>query len=258
MDPRFGWNIIKCDSSWDADPDDLQEFRSLSVEEGVRKVASEIKYEDSYAKYDDRKYVRKYGTWILADPRALWKAKFIDCYKLYKNKYFPTLQDDFVLQHRAAKSLFVSEIKTESDDLDIRPGHRDKGVDENGIPRSDIPGEVARFFALSEDHPIELDVLAWWKTNQHRYPVIARIARDVLAMQPSSIETERVHSGARTLLDWNQARMGVSTIEAALKVKCFAKYNNRAASEDSEERPLSFEHEYSSLFCDEPEVVDIV
>ena len=38
------------------------------------------------------------------------------------------------------------------------------------------------------------DILTWWKTNAHRYPILAQIARDVLAMPISTIASESAFS----------------------------------------------------------------
>lgn len=51
------------------------------------------------------------------------------------------------------------------------------------------------------------------------------MARDILAIPASSAEPERIHSSARTVLNWDQSRMGPGSIEASVVVKCFASYN---------------------------------
>ncbi|EOA18445.1 hypothetical protein CARUB_v10006988mg [Capsella rubella] len=43
-------------------------------------------------------------------------------------------------------------------------------------------------------HGMEYDVLSWWKVNAHKYPILAEIARDVLAVQVSSVASESAFS----------------------------------------------------------------
>lgn len=247
LDPRFGWKHIKEDATWDADPDTLSELEGFTIEEALR---WQDENKDRHAKYSDSSFISRFGPRITGDQRALWKVKFIDCYNSYKATYFGSLPDDYIPIQTTARSLFISEPKGCGNTLSSVSRN---GVDEDGVPRSEIPSEVARFFALSDDHPLDLDVLEWWKSNQKKYPVIARIARDILPMQPSSVETERVHSGARTLLNWNQAQMGVATIEAALKLKCFAKYNGNTKVK-AEELPTTFEEEFHSVYNETADV----
>ena len=43
------------------------------------------------------------------------------------------------------------------------------------------------------------DPLAWWKDNLHRFPILAKMARIYLAVQPTSAPAERVFSRASHL-----------------------------------------------------------
>ncbi len=44
------------------------------------------------------------------------------------------------------------------------------------------------------------DPLTWWKLNAHKYPVLARLARIYLPVQPTSAPSERVFSVASRLI----------------------------------------------------------
>lgn len=57
---------------------------------------------------------------------------------------------------------------------------------------------------LSEDTEPEdnkFDILGWWKVNSSRFPVLAKMARDVLAILVSTIASEAVFSTTRRSLD---------------------------------------------------------
>ena len=51
--------------------------------------------------------------------------------------------------------------------------------------------ELQIYFSESEYSNGEEDVLNWWKINQSRFPTQAKMARDHLAMQGSSVPSER-------------------------------------------------------------------
>ena len=48
---------------------------------------------------------------------------------------------------------------------------------------------------------MEYDVLSYWRTNSARFPVLSEIARDVLAMQVSSVASESAFSTSGRMLE---------------------------------------------------------
>lgn len=67
-------------------------------------------------------------------------------------------------------------------------------------------------------HPQEddFDILYWWSTNSHKYPIISRIAKDVLAAPVSTVASESAFStGGRILSDY-RSHMVCSTVEALI------------------------------------------
>ena len=51
------------------------------------------------------------------------------------------------------------------------------------------------------------DPLLWWKQNEHKFPILARLARIYLAVQPSSAPSERIFSAASRLLSARRSTM---------------------------------------------------
>ena len=51
------------------------------------------------------------------------------------------------------------------------------------------------------------DELEWWRVNEHRFPVVARLARRWLAAQVSSVPSERVFSDAGHLVRKKRASL---------------------------------------------------
>lgn len=199
-------------------------------------LLAEGECDDIHAKFHNSVFIRQYGPTVL-EVRRLWKTKFIHLYNDYKRQYFPDLPEtqgyqpkrtatNVFLLHRRNGCAVSAPTETVSD-----------GVDEDGVPNNIIPPEVSRFLAKREDQPdLEADPLMWWKLNERRYPVIAKMAKDILAMQPTSVETERVNSGGRGVMNWNQSKMGPESVTASVKLKHFAIYNGTNESADHLER----------------------
>lgn len=51
-------------------------------------------------------------------------------------------------------------------------------------------GEISRFICATRVGDRNMDALEWWRTNQGSFPAIAKLARDVLAIQATSVPSE--------------------------------------------------------------------
>lgn len=212
------------DPSWDSEPIDLDSSESTSLEglnintAARRKLGQTGLHYTPTCRYQDEDIQEKYGI----DPngrdamRNTWKMKFVDCWKTYRDHYFPEIRDDTIVELRTAASLYLDRRKSS--------GSRSSAGIKSKVTLQ-IPTEVERFLYNNTTIEMHQCPLAWWKANERAYPVCAAMARDILAIPVSAAEPERVHSQARNVLDWNQARMGPRTIEASVMVKCAVLYN---------------------------------
>jgi hypothetical protein len=160
--------------------------------------------------------------------RMLWKMKFVKCWKEYRDKFRPNIQDDTVTHFDTAFSYY----------LEREPAAHSTRK-RKGPSKQSIPFEVDRFFSqtanLGPTMPKNQCPLAWWKANEKVYPVLALMARDILAIPCSAAEPERVHSQARTVLNWNQSRMGHKAVEASVMLKCAVLYNKGYGALDKDQ-----------------------
>ena len=60
------------------------------------------------------------------------------------------------------------------------------------------------------------DLLNWWKVNEPNYPILARIARDVLAMPVSTVASESAFSTGGRVLDPFRSSLAPRTVEALI------------------------------------------
>ena len=58
------------------------------------------------------------------------------------------------------------------------------------------------------------DILSWWKTNQAKYPILSRLARDVLAVQVSTVASESVFSCSERIVNKFRTRLDPEMVEA--------------------------------------------
>lgn len=63
---------------------------------------------------------------------------------------------------------------------------------------------------------MELDLLAWWKTNGFKYPTLQRIAKDILAIPISTVASESAFSTSGRLVSPHRSRLHPKTLEALM------------------------------------------
>ncbi|KAM0866595.1 hypothetical protein ACQ4PT_042524 [Festuca glaucescens] len=64
----------------------------------------------------------------------------------------------------------------------------------NNGASSNSKSELDKYLAEdTEDVEMKLDILAWWKINESRFPVLAHLARDVLAIPILTVASESAH-----------------------------------------------------------------
>src|SRR3982751_4309494 len=67
-------------------------------------------------------------------------------------------------------------------------------------------------------------LLSWWRTNQYRYPRMARIARRYLSVPASEVGVERLFSRGRDLLGLRRFALQPATMRMLTMLKAF--YND--------------------------------
>ncbi|KAL2506300.1 C-terminal dimerization domain containing protein [Abeliophyllum distichum] len=56
------------------------------------------------------------------------------------------------------------------------------------------------------------DILLWWKLNAHKYKIVSKIAKDVLAIQISMVASESVFSMSSQILDSFRSALGAKMV----------------------------------------------
>jgi hypothetical protein len=59
----------------------------------------------------------------------------------------------------------------------------------------------------------DFDLLTWWKNNAHRYPILAEVAYDVLAMLISTVASKSTFSTGERILDPFRSSLSSLTVE---------------------------------------------
>ncbi|CAI9278278.1 unnamed protein product [Lactuca saligna] len=85
------------------------------------------------------------------------------------------------------------------------------------FPSTSSESQLQRY--LNED-PIGFDkgydILTWWKNNAVRFPIVARMARDILGMQISTVASESTFSNGRRVITDYRTNLSVVIVEALI------------------------------------------
>jgi hypothetical protein len=75
--------------------------------------------------------------------------------------------------------------------------------------------------------------MLWWKANTLRYPKLAEVARQLLAIHATSAASERMFSKARLVMPWNRCKLHASTLQSIMCLRDWL--NIRVDDEDMDE-----------------------
>ena len=77
--------------------------------------------------------------------------------------------------------------------------------------------EIDKYISESNEEYVKdlhFDILNWWKRNAHRYPILAQMARDVLAIPVSTVASECAFSTGGRVLDPFRSSLSPKKVEA--------------------------------------------
>jgi hypothetical protein len=74
---------------------------------------------------------------------------------------------------------------------------------------------------------VDLDLLQYWKTFSPKYPILAWMAREVLAVPASTVASESAFSSAEKTISDYRSRLGSDTIEALVCLQDWLRGNGK-------------------------------
>nr|KAJ0198451.1 hypothetical protein LSAT_V11C700355780 [Lactuca sativa] len=75
--------------------------------------------------------------------------------------------------------------------------------------------ELTRYLNKGQTQGVkDFDILVWWKNNASRYPILSRMAKDLLGIQISTVASESAFSTSGRIIDSYRANLSAPIIEA--------------------------------------------
>lgn len=76
-----------------------------------------------------------------------------------------------------------------------------------------------------DDNNGRFDILGWWKCNESKYPILAKVARDVLAIPVSTVASEFAFSTGGRVVDPHRSSLDPESIEALICAQDWIRYS---------------------------------
>lgn len=92
---------------------------------------------------------------------------------------------------------------------------------------AEIKSEVERYLNDDVEKTSDLDILAWWKVSSARYPIVSRIARDVLCIPVSTVASESAFSTGGRILNSYRSSLSTKTVEALICTQQWIRSSSR-------------------------------
>ena len=90
-----------------------------------------------------------------------------------------------------------------------------------GIRRAHITEREVSLYRAENEVKRSGDPLFWWKTNEHRFPTLAKLARKVLCIPATSVPSERLFSAAGNIITKKRASLDPENVDCL----CFLSQN---------------------------------
>ncbi|GJS13050.1 zinc finger BED domain-containing protein RICESLEEPER 2 [Tanacetum coccineum] len=78
----------------------------------------------------------------------------------------------------------------------------------------------------------DFDILEWWKLNAPRFPIVARMAKDILAIQITTIASESAFSTGGRVLDPYRTNLSYAVVKALICTQDWVRKSKKAIIDD--------------------------
>ncbi|GKC96516.1 zinc finger BED domain-containing protein RICESLEEPER 2 [Tanacetum coccineum] len=96
---------------------------------------------------------------------------------------------------------------------------------------------------LRPDEFAYFDVLGFWKAKESMFPILSRMAHDILSVQATSVDSESVFSTSGRVLSIRRTRLTPSSLEMCMCLKDHLDATDRIQHTSNLENSLDFEEE---------------
>jgi hypothetical protein len=135
--------------------------------------------------------------------------EFISLFGEYKELYGTSTPSELAPQAQASQN--------DSENSVMRSRYNKKRMRVCGEGSTNTRTELDKYLAEdTEELTAEFDLLEWWKLNAPRFPVLSKMARDILAIPISTVASESAFSTSGRILDDFRSSLTPATLQSLI------------------------------------------
>ncbi|KAJ0827795.1 putative transcription factor/ chromatin remodeling BED-type(Zn) family [Helianthus annuus] len=177
------------------------------------------------------------------------KARFNDqltkLFDVYVTKYGSTASHI----HAAMRNAAFGEGSSQMEDLDLYAYNQLYDESSQMHRGNTSSSELGRYGGsnflqmMSSQEFKNFDLLAWWKSNENQFPILATMARDLLTVQASTVASESAFSISGRVISIRRTRLTPKAVEMSICLKDNLDAAERVQDKRSLEEELDYEGE---------------
>lgn len=160
------------------------------------------RYKQTYLKYAFKKLFNENETDLMRPHFSRARLIFETVFREYSEKYS---------KHEVVKgsdSSVISSTNIEEDD------YWRFVEEEEQLPLTEDKTELVQYCEEKVKPTPDFDILLWWKVHSNKYPILSKIAKDILVVPASTVPSESAFSTSGRVLDQFRSSLKPTTVEA--------------------------------------------
>ncbi|XP_043809686.1 zinc finger BED domain-containing protein RICESLEEPER 1-like [Manihot esculenta] len=154
------------------------------------------------------------------------KSCLFDLFNEYKKMYQPNVEqiNDNSSQQLSGSCTTTGSINPKPKFF-LKHHYKKQKLEESGGFDSKTELEVYLSVAIQEEKE-DFDVMKWWKINSERFPILGKMARDILAIPVSTVASESAFSTGGRVLDSFRSSLTPKIVEGLICVQDWIRPSN--------------------------------
>lgn len=127
-----------------------------------------------------------------------------------------------------------------------------------GGKKEHVKTEIEKYLSEEpEDYDDKFDILQWWKINSPRFPILSKMARDILAIPVSTVASESAFSTGGRVLDAFRSSLSPRIVQALVCAQDWVRLDSKSICVEEDLVEIEILEKELTQLGNESTIVDI-